>query len=221
MKQLWFLCSILFLVADAHVRLEFPVPRSHASGLKEPSPCGGIGSQGFRTIVLRNTRATVFFTETVYHPGYFEVSWSDGGETVTDFNVVSGAIYQHNDLNNYIVDRSWNYTYPDISCPASFCKLRVRQFMQDSASNYYTCADIQLVDQSTYSSMMSSCASPCTNPVFINGTCVCDYWSNPSSGGATTTRATTRSTEASANTLSGNMDMLLVVLMMLVLLVVQ
>jgi len=122
--------------------------------------------------------ATVFFTETVYHPGYFEVSWSTGGEAVADFSVVSGQIFQHSNPPNDVL-RAWNFTYPDIACPANYCKLRVRMFMEDSGSNYYTCGDVELVDQSTYTSRMSACPTPCKNPTFINDTCFCDYWNNP------------------------------------------
>jgi len=138
--------------------------------------------------MIRGGTYLVNFTETVYHTGYFGVSLSMGGQDVSNFTQQGGNIADGHARasENVGVNRfSYSINVPTQNCAPGYCIIQTFQLMEDSDSYYYSCGDVEIVDQAKYTSLMATCEPNCNGPVFskANDTCICDYWQNSNTGG--------------------------------------
>ncbi len=115
-------------------------PRTNATGLKEPAPCGGVSRTATATILESGSTINVQFEETVNHPGYFRIAFSSASDSGFDENILAANIPEITSSRFY----TQTITLPDIEC--SDCTLQLIQVMTDRSppTNYYSCADIQL-----------------------------------------------------------------------------
>jgi hypothetical protein len=157
-KQLLIAAALLVPagLASAHARWKvgskITPPRTDATGLKT-APCGGVPRTTTFSQFKPGAQVTVEFEETIQHTSYFIVSFSQAGDagfeqTVLAPNIVddkSGAA----DLNHQYTA---TVTMPNMLC--NDCTLQLIQVMKDGpmglagdeTGRYYSCTDIQLVD---------------------------------------------------------------------------
>lgn len=183
------LLCMLYASSLAHVRNVFPQPRSFESGLKEPKPCGGIGAQNFRSVFVIGSNITVSWQETIYHPGYYNVSLNPKDETVDGFASIGSHVFPHTSPPanpTYLYELALPKTDCQVKTTynSNRCILQVLMYMSEKNSNYYSCSDIQLVSKSEYDDLHRTCPANCANEVFCYGSnkCVCDYWINGGRG---------------------------------------
>jgi len=122
-------------------------PRTNATGLKEPAPCGGVARTLIPKVLMQGDSVFVKFKETINHPGHFRIAFSSAADAGFDQNILMDNIL-HAPANEGGADANGIYTkmikLPDMEC--SDCTLQLIQVMTTatSSSNYYSCADIQL-----------------------------------------------------------------------------
>jgi len=120
-------------------------PRTNATGLKEPAPCGGVARTLTPKVLMQGDSVFVKFKETINHPGHFRIAFSSAADAGFDQNILMDD-FPHAPANEGGADANGIYTkmitLPDVKC--SDCTLQLIQFMSDSMTNYYSCADIQL-----------------------------------------------------------------------------
>jgi Copper acquisition factor BIM1-like len=163
-----------------HVRIDFPTPRSSATGLKLPAPCGGVAQSSYRSLAVEGAPLSIVFTETVHHPGYFNLSWAaNSGPTEASFETKDYCWLDEGHSNNVQTQKISVTPLASQCAPGGFCTVRIIQFMSDSSSTYFSCSDIQLVNSTVYAAMMGTCSSPCVNPDFDRTTdaCTCNRYS--------------------------------------------
>jgi hypothetical protein len=120
--------------------------RTLSSGLKS-GPCGGIARTTTPKILQKGTSVLVSWEETIQHPGRFEFYFSQANDTgfaylttITDNQdgpIPSGGSHKF----------SATIALPSTACDA--CTLQMIQVMTENPaapSNYYSCADVKLVD---------------------------------------------------------------------------
>src|SRR6266540_3972409 len=140
------LLTILFpSLAHAHSVMLDPPPRDPDQ--IKIAPCGGAGptpaGAATRTVLEAGSTITVEFAETVQHPGYFRIAFSENGLTGFDEHVLVPMIPDTNG-QNYSVQVQLPST------PCDNCSLQLIQCMDgsnppvSSCSNYYSCSDIVL-----------------------------------------------------------------------------
>lgn len=120
-------------------------PRTPDRGLKEPAPCGGKARTNTPKVLKKGDNVTLKFKETIIHPGHFIISFSPAADAGFDQNILLDNITRAaSDSDGSLVNNiySKSITLPDIECDD--CTLQLIQFMSDSQTNYYSCADIQL-----------------------------------------------------------------------------
>ncbi len=158
MKSLSLIAGLALLatasVADAHIRLDSPRPRT--TELKT-GPCGAPGSTRGSNVTVLAPGATieVVWTETVDHPGHYRVSFDADGQDFTVPLSFTDLTQTMNVLVDDIADRSGRdlvykqmVTLPNITCEN--CTLQVIQMMTDKPPYgdgndiYFQCADIAL-----------------------------------------------------------------------------
>lgn len=120
--------------------------RSTDTGLKV-SPCGG------KTAVEANRKAftagetvEVHWEETINHTGHFRIAFSPANDEGFDDHVLkadipddqNGSISGPSDYHQF----STTITIPSTNCES--CTLQLIQFMAESGTNYYSCADIKI-----------------------------------------------------------------------------
>lgn len=139
-------------LALAHAGFTVPTPRDtnvqSGTSIKTP-PCGPRGpGTGARTTLNAGSQFTVEFIETINHPGYFEVSFSDVGDS--NYVVVLDNIAHSNAAPSPTFANPRRYsatiTVPNVSC--ANCSLRLIQYMTENPQNprlYFSCADIEIV----------------------------------------------------------------------------
>lgn len=138
-------------VADAHVSLQSPLPRTLEQ--KQPN-CGLTGStrSANPTVYAPGETITVQWNETIDHPGHYRLMFDLDGEDGFPFPVglddeLEGV------LANYIPDRAGGGIYtqevtlPDVECDN--CTLQLIQVMKAAPPYvvddfYFQCADITL-----------------------------------------------------------------------------
>lgn len=128
-------------------------PRSASSGEKT-GPCGATTPTidvSKRTSLTPGQKFTVFWEETIQHPGYFRIAFSPDGQTGFDQNVLLNNIADNqNGLVNYIDPATYHQFSATITIPSKLCEtcsLQVIQVMTENPampSNYYSCADIRI-----------------------------------------------------------------------------
>ena len=153
MRSFRFLCALglvpaLASTAFAHAVLMSPQPRSTNDAIKT-GPCGGdpqVAPLEGNTFEA-GSELNVAWLETVDHPGHYRVSFSPDGRNVFD---EPGSILMDmipDEQNGATRNNPTTYmapvTLPDMECDS--CVLQVTQYMAESRTYYYTCADIKLV----------------------------------------------------------------------------
>lgn len=155
--------SLVPTVADAHIRLTSPVPRSNADGLKPPTyppPCGNVAAGGVKAVYKPGATVNVKWVETIGHAGCFQIGFSSDG---TNFTVLKQINDPTGDVGNGLAFNT------DVTLPAGVkcdkCTLQLRQLMLESATvktcvanqvppsgganqgnTYYSCADVMVTD---------------------------------------------------------------------------
>ncbi len=139
-------------LALAHAGLTVPAPRNTdvRSGTSIKSgPCGPhAAGTGVRTRLTAGAQFTVEFIETINHPGYFQLFFSEVGDTnyvlLLDQIPHSNAAPQPSFANPRPYTQS--ITVPNVSC--SNCSLQLIQVMTENPARptlYFSCADIEIV----------------------------------------------------------------------------
>ena len=150
--------SIFFVsqIASSHARLnplQKPAPRSESSGLKS-GPCGNIAATTDptkKTALLRGSELEISFQETIDHPGYYRIAFSQNDDNGFEDNILieMAADIQGAPIPPFANPRDYTVTItlPDLTCEN--CSLQLIQVMTDRnpPSNYYSCADIRIVDE--------------------------------------------------------------------------
>ncbi len=120
------------------------VPRSTSSGLKT-GPCGGVPRTATPKVFSPGQVIEVEWEETINHPGSFRIAFSPADDLGFDDHV----LYSVADMLGAETPMPHFYkatiTLPMQACAS--CTLQLIQIMTDTMppSNYYSCADIQLV----------------------------------------------------------------------------
>lgn len=138
-------------VAGAHSRLLYPTPRNTMDGIKDAAaPCGSARSTNI-TVAKVGSLLRVTWEETIDHPGHYELLFSMANDTNFQF-LSNGAGTMMNNLPDTQVNGTMNpipHRYqamvklPDTPCDT--CTLQMKQFMSNTNTYYYSCADIKLV----------------------------------------------------------------------------
>lgn len=145
---IWLLFVLALVAAEAfaHARWDSSgllQPRSNRDDIKV-GPCGE--PRGAEPVVLQaGASIEVKFEATVYHQGYFRIAFSRANDEGFDEHVLADNIQDFPGERF----RTYSITLPDEPCDA--CTLQLIQVMLDRTppSNYYSCADIQLVADGT------------------------------------------------------------------------
>jgi hypothetical protein len=131
------LCLLLPGLAWSHARLTTPEPRTINTNLKS-APCGVARSAEQKTTAFTaGERATVTFAETVPHPGHYVVRFSPAGES--NFTVLADNL--PNPDGQQLVN-TVEVTIP--STPCTDCVIQLEQFMSESNTSYFSCANISV-----------------------------------------------------------------------------
>ena len=133
-------------IAAAHSRL-LPAgiipPRSTNSGIKT-GPCGGLPRVTPKVLQMGSS-VLVEWEETINHPGYFMISFSQAGDT--NFQLLATIQATQNDPIGAVTHKySATVQLPAVTCDA--CTIQLIQVMTENPAaptNYYSCGDIQLV----------------------------------------------------------------------------
>ncbi len=121
-------------------------PRADAQGLYPTDlkfgPCGNLPRSPNPARLTSGATIDVEFESNIFHQGYFRIAFSLADDTGFDRHVLI------DDIPDYAtqVNRSLSLTLPDVECDT--CTLQLVQVMMDRTppTNYYSCADIQLVN---------------------------------------------------------------------------
>lgn len=136
------LLMMLAIEASAHARwLESgPTPgRTNNDNIKS-GPCG-VARTNDPAIFRAGETVTIQWEATIYHRGYFRVAFSPANDQGFDNNVLLDNVNEVQSQRIY----SAEITLPNTPCDN--CTLQLIQVMLDRnpPTNYYSCADIQLV----------------------------------------------------------------------------
>jgi MYXO-CTERM domain-containing protein len=163
------LASVALLVphlAEAHIKLMYPVGRWLESGQGDPQkskPCGGEALGGkaatptkMRTKLKPGSTISVTFSETIHHPGHFRIAFDDDGDdafteptSATDIvdppmmPVLKDNLFPNHQQGQLM---KVDVTLPNITC--ANCTLQVIQVMTEGggATMYHHCADLELTN---------------------------------------------------------------------------
>jgi hypothetical protein len=159
------------VVAAAHVRLEFPIPRYPIPALEDGSnlkqaPCGTAGdhrtTDPSRVSTFRPGEAiTVRFKETIDHPGHYRIAFDDDGQdafvepaSFTDIQAAPSCPFCRRNRRQSRRRIQVNITLPNVEC--TNCTLQLIQVMTDKPPYvvntddvYHQCADIVLSSGAT------------------------------------------------------------------------
>lgn len=104
-------------------------------------PCGGLPRSRTPARLTSGAVVDVEFESTIYHQGHFRIAFSPANDMGFDQHILLDNIP---DFANQ-ADRRLSLTLPNVECSA--CTLQLIQVMMDRSppTNYYSCADIQLV----------------------------------------------------------------------------
>lgn len=142
--------ATLSAVADAHIALRSPAPRTAD---QKAGPCGAAGStRGTKvTNFAPGATITVEWDETVDHPGHYRIAFDDDGDDVFQ--------NPNNPNDNFaftlmepIADHAAGHYTAQVTLPTTpctNCTLQLMQIMTTTVpynSFYYQCADITIGD---------------------------------------------------------------------------
>lgn len=127
----------------AHAAFTSPTPRSPSSGLKT-GPCGNVLPTGNPTVLTAGSTVTMTWIETVEHPGYYRVAFSQAGDQGYEENVLLDNIPDDTCTSTPCTYEA-QVTLPSEPCEG--CSLQLIQYMGVAPpySQYFSCADITLV----------------------------------------------------------------------------
>lgn len=171
MRIVLLICTYIFTVMTvssvswAHSRLkasEMVKIRGNDPGVKV-GPCGGLARVAQPAVLNPGSTITVYWEETIYHPGRFEFYFSEAG----DQNFVLLKTIQNNSAGTPLPHQfNTTLTLPNKSCTA--CTLQMIQVMTENPNNptnYYSCADMQLKATTTTPDPTPTEPSPAPSPV--------------------------------------------------------
>lgn len=126
--------------AAAHTLLLAPAPRSNADGLKL-GPCGNVPRTATPSRFNAGATLTVSWRETVEHPGNYRIAFAPADDAGFNDNVLADLIADTGGAAPH--EYSTTITLP--STPCTGCTLQLSQYMSDSMTRYFSCADIELL----------------------------------------------------------------------------
>lgn len=141
------LAAALLLVSSSaawsHVRLLYPTPRVQAA--LKVGPCGGVARTSSPIVLEAGSEIVVEWDEFVDHPGYYQISFSMGGDR--DFILLLDQIGDKRPPSSGPNLYSATVTLPSTPCEEG--TLQLIQVMTENPSRpslYFSCADIRLVE---------------------------------------------------------------------------
>jgi hypothetical protein len=126
--------------------MDWPPPRDRQQASQKAEPCGNLPRSDDPTVLQAGETITVEFRETIYHPGWYRISWSFGDDEGFTENILADCI-PHNGRSDS--EYAWEIVVPDAPCET--CTLQVVQVMTDKGTGfdsptgwmeYYACADV-------------------------------------------------------------------------------
>lgn len=118
--------------------------REDNAGIKT-GPCGSAPRSANPTLLKGGEKITVEWMETINHPGYFRIAFSQSGDKNFEQNVLATV----EDNKNLTTDLPHSFskviTVPNVACEA--CTIQLIQYMTENPANvslYYSCADIKI-----------------------------------------------------------------------------
>ena len=125
-------------------------PRSSNANLKT-GPCGNVERTSTPTPFNVGETITLSWDETINHPGYYRIAFSMANDEGFDEHVLVESILDNQGSELPTPHRfSTTVTLPNTVCTE--CTLQIIQVMTENPErprNYYSCADIMLVDLSS------------------------------------------------------------------------
>ncbi|RYZ69887.1 MAG: hypothetical protein EOP05_14155 [Proteobacteria bacterium] len=167
MIKLTFMLMIFLapVITHAHARLRASVgvqPRSTNTSMKS-GPCGTISKFANSPVLNAGQKLVVSWEETVQHPGRFEFRFSTDNDVTWSAPVTVQDT--QDDPNTIPHQYSVELTLPDVTCTQ--CTLQMIQVMTErpqNPSNYYSCADFQLMGSGAPSPTPPPTVSPTPVP---------------------------------------------------------
>lgn len=152
-------------ISMAHSRLkasDMIKIRGNDPGIKV-GPCGNLARVAQPAILNPGSTITVYWEETIYHPGRFEFYFSEGD----DKNFVLLKTIQNTSAGTPLPHQfNTTLTLPNKTCAA--CTLQMIQVMTENPNNptnYYSCADMHLKSTTTNPDPTPTEPTPSTSPV--------------------------------------------------------
>ena len=139
--SIFFIVVFLSSTSMSHILMKFPPPRNNNDGLKSP-PCGNVAKTNNPMVMQAGSKITIQWDETINHPGYYRVAFSDGTDTQFEDRIIMNNI-QDVEIGGVPRAYSQEITLPNEACEN--CTLQLFQFMAEDNEIYYSCADITLV----------------------------------------------------------------------------
>jgi uncharacterized protein (TIGR03382 family) len=155
MRLAWLALPIVIAapaVADAHIQLTSPLPRTLQ---QKAGPCGDATTPRSQnpTVLEPGATITVTWNETINHPGHFRISFDADGQDFTVPLDFDDTTQSENVLVDLIADANGGsytqeITLPNVECES--CTLQLIQMMTDKAPYgdgndiYFQCADVAL-----------------------------------------------------------------------------
>ena len=136
--------SLIAVDASAHARWlpDGTTPGRNNNANIKSGPCG-VARTNTPAVFKAGETITLQWESTIHHKGYFRIAFSPAGDAGFDQHVLLDNIQEFD--NRYTGEYSAQVTLP--SEPCDDCTLQMIQVMLDRnpPTNYYSCADIQLV----------------------------------------------------------------------------
>ena len=144
--------SLIAVDASAHARWlpDGTTPGRNNNANIKSGPCG-VARTNTPAVFKAGETITLQWESTIHHQGYFRIAFSPAGDAGFDQHVLLDNIQEFD--NRYTGEYSAQVTLPDEPCDD--CTLQMIQVMLDRTppTNYYSCADIQLVADAASDSM--------------------------------------------------------------------
>ena len=143
-----FTASLIATDVTAHARWspDGTTPGRNNNANIKVGPCG-VARTNTPAVFKTGETITLQWESTIHHQGYFRIAFSPAGDAGFDQNVLLDNVQEFD--NRYTGEYSAQVTLPNEPCDD--CTLQMIQVMLDRSppTNYYSCADIQLVADTT------------------------------------------------------------------------
>lgn len=143
----FFLTSSAFAHARWKLGSTVTPPRTNATGLKT-GPCGGAARTTTPRAFMPGQTITVEWEETINHPGYYRVAFSEKDDAGFDNNILAPMVVDNQDTP-VVAGQEHQFT-TTVTLPTTLCTgctLQLIQYMTENPqtpSLYYSCSDIQI-----------------------------------------------------------------------------